>query len=98
MRMIRMSLVLVAMLAGVGRALQPADLILVGARVWTGDGTPTAVRSIAIAGERIIAVVTEAESCDTESRYPPRHPVHFARGPSSLVWPTASASCGGRSA
>jgi hypothetical protein len=40
---------------------RPADLILHGARVWTGEGTPVAVRSIAIAGERIIAVGTEAE-------------------------------------
>ena len=42
-------------------AQQPADMILVGARVWTGDGTPSAVQSIAIAGDRIIAVGTETE-------------------------------------
>src|SRR5690606_16312809 len=42
---------------------QPADLILTGARVWTGatDGPGTAATAIAIAGDRILAVGTDAE-------------------------------------
>src|SRR5688572_4735311 len=58
---IRIALLLATSVAGVAQAQQPADMILIGARVWTGDGTAAAVRSIALAGDRIIAVGTEEE-------------------------------------
>jgi len=58
--------------AGAQAGVQPADVILHGARVWTGDGSPSSVRAIAIAGERIIAVGTEAEIA--------RHRVPATRG------------------
>jgi predicted amidohydrolase YtcJ len=61
MRSIRIATLLLATFAANAGSQQPADLILVGARVWTGDGSATAVRSIAMAGERIIAVGTEQE-------------------------------------
>jgi predicted amidohydrolase YtcJ len=38
-----------------------ADIILTGARVWTGDSVPVAERSIAISGDRIVAVGSLAE-------------------------------------
>jgi predicted amidohydrolase YtcJ len=61
-RHLLLSLLLLA-LAVTGRAqqVQPADIILDGARVWTGEGGLPAVRSIAIAGDRIIAIGSEAE-------------------------------------
>ena len=40
---------------------QQADLILTGARVWTGDSVPGTANAVAIAGERILAVGTAAE-------------------------------------
>src|SRR5690606_6049976 len=42
---------------------QPADLILTGARVWTGaaSGPGAAATAVAVAGDRILAVGTEAE-------------------------------------
>jgi predicted amidohydrolase YtcJ len=61
MRTLRTALLLAMSFATVAQSQQPADIILTGARVWTGDGTSTAERSIAIAGDRIIAVGTEAE-------------------------------------
>ncbi len=61
MRQIRIATLLLATFAANASSQQPADLILHGARVWTGDGSAVAVRSIAIGGERIIAVGTEQE-------------------------------------
>jgi predicted amidohydrolase YtcJ len=61
MRTLRTALLLAMSFATVAQSQQPADIILTGARVWTGDGTSTGERSIAIAGDRIIAVGTEAE-------------------------------------
>jgi predicted amidohydrolase YtcJ len=59
--MIRRAACLLLTLAHTAAAQGPtADLILTGARVWTGDG-PAAVRSIAIDGERILAVGSPAE-------------------------------------
>jgi hypothetical protein len=40
---------------------QDADLILTGARVWTGDSVPRGANAVAIAGERILAVGTAAD-------------------------------------
>lgn len=53
---------LVASTATTGGAQdRPADLILVGARVWTGDPARPTAEGVAIAGERIIAVGSEAD-------------------------------------
>jgi hypothetical protein len=35
---------------------QEADLIVIGARAWTGDSAPSAARGVAILGNRIVAV------------------------------------------
>jgi predicted amidohydrolase YtcJ len=61
MRTIKVAILLFSGVAAVAQAQQPADIVLIGARVWAGDGSPVAVRSIAIAGERIIAVGSEEE-------------------------------------
>ena len=61
MRAYRIAALLITVSATATQAQQPADIILDGARVWTGDGGLPAVRSIAIAGDRIIAVGSEAE-------------------------------------
>jgi hypothetical protein len=47
--------------ASAGQSQQPADIILTGARVWTGDSARPAAQAIAVAGDRIIAVGTDAE-------------------------------------
>jgi predicted amidohydrolase YtcJ len=60
MRTVPIALILSTITAGVAQPQQPADLILSGARVWT-DGAPVAVRSIAISGEQIVGVGSEAE-------------------------------------
>lgn len=60
MRTIRIALLLATSLAGIARA-QAGDFILTGARVWTGDGSPTAPRTIAISGDRIVGVGTLEE-------------------------------------
>ena len=52
--------ILIATIAGCGSA-EKADLILTGARVWTGDSTNVTAEAIAVRGERIIAVGTSAE-------------------------------------
>ncbi|NUQ49834.1 MAG: hypothetical protein HUU27_07940 [Phycisphaerae bacterium] len=40
---------------------RPADVILVGGRVWTGDPARPGAEGVAIAGDRIIAVGSEAD-------------------------------------
>jgi len=52
--------ILIATIAGCGSA-EKADLILTGARVWTGDSTNVTAEAIAVRGERILAVGTSAE-------------------------------------
>jgi predicted amidohydrolase YtcJ len=42
-------------------AAQPADVLLTGARVWTGDSTRPRAEAVALAGERILAVGSAAE-------------------------------------
>jgi len=44
-----------------GLQAQTADLILTGARVWTGDSTNPTAQAVAIARDRILAVGTAAE-------------------------------------
>jgi hypothetical protein len=41
MRTLRTALLLAMSFATVAQSQQPADIILTGARVWTGDGTST---------------------------------------------------------
>ena len=61
MRTIHLALMLAVSLASVAQAQQPADVIIIGASVWTGDSARPSVQSIAIAGDRIIAVGSETE-------------------------------------
>lgn len=56
-----LSLLLLAFGAEVNAQDRPADIIITGARVWTGDSARPSAQAIAIAGERILAVGTEAE-------------------------------------
>jgi predicted amidohydrolase YtcJ len=57
----RVALLLVASFATAAQSQQAGDLILTGARVWTGDGAPAAPRAIAISGDRIVGVGEMAE-------------------------------------
>jgi predicted amidohydrolase YtcJ len=57
----RVALLLVASFATAAPSQQAGDLILTGARVWTGDGAPAAPRAIAISGDRIVGVGEMAE-------------------------------------
>ena len=61
MRSIRIATMLLLVSATPGRAQQQADLILTGARVWTGDGSPANARAIAISGERIVGIGSLAD-------------------------------------
>jgi predicted amidohydrolase YtcJ len=51
---------LLVLAAGHTAAAQTADLIITGARIWTGDPARPSAEAIAIAGERIVAVGTSA--------------------------------------
>lgn len=62
---LRRTLVAVALAAlgahGPLLAQQPADLIITGARIWTGDSARPSAEAIAIAGDRIVAVGPSSE-------------------------------------
>lgn len=55
------SLLMMTWLAAGTAAAQQADLILVGARVWTADSALPAAEAVAIAGNRILRVGSRAE-------------------------------------
>jgi predicted amidohydrolase YtcJ len=58
----RTSISLLLFVSAIARAQQaPADLILNGARVWVGGGSPVAARAIAISGDRIVGVGSLAD-------------------------------------
>jgi predicted amidohydrolase YtcJ len=59
-RFASLTLVIACLYASSGHA-QQADLILTGARVWTGDSVPQEANAVAVVGERILAVGTAAE-------------------------------------
>jgi predicted amidohydrolase YtcJ len=59
-RVASLTLVIACLYASSGYA-QQADLILTGARVWTGDSVPQEANAVAVVGERILAVGTAAE-------------------------------------
>jgi predicted amidohydrolase YtcJ len=59
-RFASLTLVIACLYASPGHA-QQADLILTGARVWTGDSVPRDANAVAVGGERILAVGTAAE-------------------------------------
>lgn len=59
-RFVSLTLVISLLCASSGLA-QQADLILTGARVWTGDSIPGTANAVAIAGDRILAVGTADE-------------------------------------
>jgi hypothetical protein len=61
MRTIRIAMLLATSVAAVAQSQQPADIIITGTRVWTGDSARPSAQAIAIAGERILAVGTETE-------------------------------------
>ena len=76
--MIRRTVICMLVLSAAARAeaQQPtADIILTGARIWTADSARPTAQAIAIAGERIMAVGTDAEVL--------RH-----RGPATRVIPS----------
>lgn len=59
---LRISIALIAMLAPLCAAhAQPADLIVTGARVWTGDPEQPRAEAVAVAGDRILAVGSSEE-------------------------------------
>lgn len=57
----RLAAVLALVVLGTAPLHAQADLIITGARVWTGDSARPSAEAIAIAGERILAVGTQAE-------------------------------------
>ena len=59
-RGIRLSLMAIGSLSSQSFA-QDADLILRNARIWTGDTTRPSAQAVAVRGERLIAVGTDAE-------------------------------------
>ena len=60
---LRLLIALLAMLAPLCAAhAQTADLILVGARVWTGDPKQPRARAVAVARDRILTVGTADEA------------------------------------
>lgn len=58
----RIGLVLLGLLASCGPSGPDADLILVNARIWTGDSTRAWAEGLAVRGERLLAVGTTAEA------------------------------------
>ncbi|HEV8232272.1 MAG TPA: amidohydrolase [Thermoanaerobaculia bacterium] len=64
--------VLVLLLVALAQSRQPADLILVSARVWTGDPTRPEVAALAAVNGRVVAVGSVAE-------------IEALRGPSTVV-------------
>lgn len=57
-----MALVTVCLLVSPGSlAAQSADLIITGARVWTGDSTRPWAEAVAVSGERLLVVGSRAE-------------------------------------
>ena len=57
----RLSILAAVLCAAAPLAAQEADLILRGARIWTGDSTRGFAQAVAIRGDRFLAVGTNAE-------------------------------------
>lgn len=60
-RVLLLALTAAVMACGGGGPENPADLILTGGRIWTGDEERPWVDAVAVRGERILAVGTDAE-------------------------------------
>ena len=65
-------IVLVLVLVALAQSRQPADLVLLSARIWTGDATRQQVAALAARDGRIVAVGTDAE-------------IEALRGPATIV-------------